>query len=316
MNPSRSVLVTGANGFIGRHVVAALRGCTAAIRTSATNPPSAVRSVRIARIDASTDWADALAGIDAVVHLAGLAHRLDGASGDAEAYEIVNTRGTLRLAEVAAAAGVRDFVFASSLAVQGGTTEGRDPFRESDPLRPAGPYGESKARAEEGLDTIASRSGMAVTAMRPPLVYGRGAPGNLARLEAALSRGVPLPFGSIRNRRAFLGIGNLVDFVGRRLAHDNRGFEAFIIADDERPSTPEFVTELAGAMGRPARLLPFPPGLLRTGLTALGRGSLADGLIASLEVDTAKARASGWRPPVGLAEGLRAAWRQDQSTVA
>ncbi len=316
MNPTRSVLVTGANGFIGRHVVAALPGCTAAIRTSATNPPSAVRSVRIARIDASTDWADALAGIDAVVHLAGLAHRLDGASGDAEAYEIVNTRGTLRLAEAAAAAGVRDFVFASSIAVHGTTTDGRAPFRESDAFRPAGPYGASKAKAEDGLAALAARSGMAVTVMRPPLVHGRDAPGNLGRLSAALRSGIPLPLASVRNRRAFLGVANLADFVSWRLAHDNRGFEAFLLADDDQPATPEFVTMLGDAMGLRPRLVPFPQRLLHAGLAAAGRRGMAEGLVASLEVDTGKSRAAGWRPPLGLAEGLRAAWRPDQSTLA
>ena len=300
-------------------MIAALPGCavTAAVRTVSASPAAGgQRTVPVGAIDAGTDWTAALAGIDAVVHLAGIAHRSGRTpAGDVEAYGIVNTHGTIRLAEAAAGAGVRDFVFASSIAVHGAATDGRGPFRESDPLAPVAPYGASKARAEDGLAAIAARTGMAVTVIRPPLVHGRGAPGNLALLAAALRRGAPLPLASIRNRRAVLGVANLADFVSWRLASANAGFEAFILADARQPSTPEFVRMLAAAMHRPARLMPFPAGLLRAGLAAAGRRAMADGLLASLEVDTGKAGAAGWRPPLGLAEGLRAAG-EDQSATA
>jgi UDP-glucose 4-epimerase len=319
MAATRSILVTGATGFIGRHVVAGLDGCkvTAAVRSDGTVLPPGVRTVVVGPIDSRTAWREALAGVDAVVHLAALAHRPGRFQAEnAALYSEVNTNGTLRLAEAAAEAGVRDFVFASSIAVNGNGTDGRAPFRESDAPAPVGPYGESKAAAERGLAEIAERTGMAVTAFRPPLVHGRGAPGNMARLDAAIRRGVPLPLKSIRNRRAFLGIDNLVDFVNWRLARSNSGFEAFIVADDEQPSTPEFVAALADAMGTRARLVPLPVPMLRALLGATGKSGMAESLVASLAVDTAKVQAAGWRPPFSLREGLARAFANQATTAS
>ena len=317
MTLTRRILVTGSTGFIGRHVVAAIPGCavTAVVREGMA-PAGISRTIRIDTLDGATDWTEALAGSDAVIHLAGVAHRLGRSRADDDVHAAVNTLGTLRLAEAAAAAGVRDFIFASSVAVHGTSTEGRGPFRESDPLVPVGPYGASKARAEDGLAALAARSDMAVTVLRPPLVHGRGAPGNLARLEAALRRGVPLPLAAVRNRRAFLGVANLADFVAWRLGQANQGFEPFLLADDEQPATPEFIRLLGDAIHRRVRLVPFPPAILRRALVASGREAMAEGLLASLEVSTGKADAAGWRPPLSLAEGLRAAWRPAQSATA
>jgi UDP-glucose 4-epimerase len=319
MATTRSILVTGATGFVGRHVVAGLGGCkvTAAVRSAEVALPAGVRPLVVGPIDSRTDWRAALAGIDAVVHLAGVAHRSGRFQAEnADFYFEVNAHGTLRLAEAAAAAGVRDFVFASSIAVNGNATDGRAPFRESDVPAPVGPYGESKVAAEHGLAEIAGRTGMAVTAFRPPLVHGRGAPGNMARLEAAIRRGIPLPLAAIRNRRAFLGIDNLVDFVNWRLAQTNSGFEAFIVADDEQPSTPEFVAALADVMGARARLLPFPVPVLRALLAATGKSGMAESLVASLAVDTTKVHAAGWRPPFSLREGLARAFANQATTVS
>jgi UDP-glucose 4-epimerase len=319
MATTRSILVTGATGFVGRHVVAGLGGCkvTAAVRSAEVALPAGVRPLVVGPIDPRTDWRAALAGIDAVVHLAGVAHRSGRFQAEnADFYFEVNAHGTLRLAEAAAAAGVRDFVFASSIAVNGNATDRRAPFRESDAPAPVGSYGESKAAAEHGLAEIAGRTGMAVTAFRPPLVHGRGAPGNMARLEAAIRRGVPLPLAAIRNRRAFLGIDNLADFVNWRLAQRNRGFEVFIVADDEQPSTPEFVAALADGMGARARLVPLPVPVLRALLAATGKSGMAESLVASLAVDTAKVQAAGWRPPFSLRKGLARAFANQATTVS
>jgi UDP-glucose 4-epimerase len=319
MAATRSILVTGATGFIGRHVVAGLDECnvTAAVRSDAAVLPPGVRTVVVGPIDSRTAWREALAGIDSVVHLAALAHRSGRFQAEnADLYFDVNTNGTLRLAEAAAEAGVRDFVFASSIAVNGNGTDGRAPFREADAPAPVGPSGESKAAAEHGLAEIAGRTGMAVTAFRPPLVHGRGAPGNMARLEAAIRRGVPLPLAAIRNRRAFLGIDNLADFVNWRLAQRNSGFEAFIVADDEQPSTPEFVAALADAMGARARLVPLPVPMLRALLAATGKSGMAESLVASLAVDTTKVHAAGWRPPFSLREGLARAFANQATTAS
>jgi UDP-glucose 4-epimerase len=152
-----------------------------------------------------------------------------------------------------------------------------------------------------------------VTVIRPPVLHGAGARGNVGRLASALRRGVPLPLASIRNRRAFLGIDNFVGFVNWRLSTPNAWCETFIVADDVQPSTPYFVALLGAAIGRRARLVPFPPALLRRALLATGRGAMAEGLLSSLEVDTTKAKAAGWRPRFTLAEGLDRAFATDAS---
>ena len=311
MAGNRNVLVTGATGFVGRHVVAGLDNCTLTVasRTPALTMSLPIRRVIIPAIDSTTDWGSALDGVDAVIHLAGIAHRSARfRDGNADLYAEVNTRGTLRLAEAAARAGVRDFIFASSIHVNGASTDGRAPFRESDVPRPIGPYAESKARAEDGLATIAAAAGMAITIIRPPVIHGAGARGNIARIETALRRGAPLPFATIRNRRAFLGVDNLVAFLGWRLARTNSGADTFILADEEQPSTPGFIRHLGTAMDRRPRLLPFPTALLRTTLKAMGRHTMAEGLLGSLAVDTTRATTAGWQPPFTLEDGLRRAF--------
>jgi len=309
---NRTILITGATGFIGRHVIAdfAEWDIVAAVRGRATRPFSGVRTVPIASIGSRTRWDEALVGVDTVLHLAGVAHRAEQYQNEnAALYEEVNVSGTLVLAEAAARYGVRDFIFASSIAVHGPRTEADEPpFTESAPIRPVGIYGTSKARAEEGLADIAARTGMACTAFRPPVVYGRDAPGNIGRLEAAIRRGLPLPLASVRNRRAVLGVANLTSFLAWRLGGDNYDFEAFIVADDEHPSTPEFVTLLGQTLGRPARLFPFPPDMLRTLLVTARRPTMADALLSSLEVDTSKIRAEGWYPPFALADSVPASY--------
>jgi UDP-glucose 4-epimerase len=214
----------------------------------------------------------------------------------------VNVDGTLHLARCAADAGVRDFVFLSSIAVNGSTTDHRSPFTEADVAAPTNIYGQSKAAAEARLAERSVSTTMRVTAIRPPMIYGAGARGNFRRLAWAVEAGLPLPFGLVRNRRAFLGIDNLVSFVVHRLNMlGGSNFETFLLADDPALSTPAFVRELGRAQGRPARIFPFPVALLRASLSPLG---LSEALIGSLELDTAKARASGWHAKVGLAEGL------------
>ena len=227
---------------------------------------------------------------------------------DAALYRDVNLLGTLRLARAAAEAGVSHFVFMSSIGVNGATTSGRLPFRETDLAAPTTPYARAKAEAESGLAEISAETGMAVTAVRPPMIYGSGAPGSFRTLTRMIGRGLPLPLGSLSNRRAFVAAQNVASFVVHRLNAGGSGFEAFLVADSEQVSTPEFIGRTARAMGRPARLFPFPPGLLPPLLRVVGRGSLVDSLLGSLEIDTGKARATGWSPSVTLDEGLRQAF--------
>jgi len=274
----------------------------AALRAPADVPGE---SVIVGPIGPATNWTAALAGVDSVVHLAALVHqssRLEKAQRDL--YLTTNTNGTLRLARDAASAGVRHFVFMSSIAVNGPMTDGRAPFRETDTPAPCNTYAETKAAAEESLRELASRSHMAVTVIRSPLIYGRQAKGNFRLLVRCVSAGLPIPFAAIRNRRAFVAAENVASFVAFRLAGAANGFEVFIVADDEQISTAEFIRHIAHALRVRPRLFPVPAPLLKWGLRATRLSEMTASVLASLEVDTGKARAAGWRPVVTMSEGL------------
>jgi UDP-glucose 4-epimerase len=174
-------------------------------------------------------------------------------------------------------------------------------------LSPRGVYGQSKAAAETGLEAVAKSNTMNITIVRPPLIYGAGAGGNFGLLQKAIRRGIPLPFASIRNRRGFLAVENLVSFIRHRLTDPQGRFEIFLLADDEQVSTPDFIRGIATACGRSARLFPLPLSMLHLLGAASGRPEIRNSLIGSMEIDTSKARATGWRPIVSLHEGLRAA---------
>lgn len=302
------VLLTGANGFVGRNVAPVLSASGMIVRKAVRKRSSEPDTVVIDAIGPQTNWDEALRGVDAVVHLAARVHhpREEHAS---EIYRTINTDGTLHLARCAAKAGVRQFIYLSTILVNGASTDGRAPFREGDPVTPRGVYGLSKAAAEAGLEAIAIETDMSITVIRPPLIHGPGALGNFRLLVKAAARGVPLPFGAIRNRRAFLGVENLASFIVHRLTHPGSKFDVFLVADDEQVSTPEFVRRIATAMGRKARIVPFPLFALKTLFRLSGRSEASDSVAGSQEVDTSKALKTGWRPPLSLDEGLRNALR-------
>ena len=302
------MLVTGASGFVGRHVVPALAREGWSVRRAVRSPEGLDDEVVIETIGPDTDWTAALDGVDAVVHLAARVHHKHEEHA-VQLYRNVNIAGTLHLARSAAAAGVRQFIFVSTVLVHGRSNEGRAPFSEDDILTPRGLYGMSKAAAEAGLRTLARDSDMKISVIRPPLVYGAGAKGNFALLTRAVNLGLPLPFAAIRNHRAFLAVQNLSSFILRRLAHPDpaSNFEIFLVADKEQVSTPEFIERLARASGKSPRLFGVPPELLSSLLSVIGRQETHDSLIGSLELDVSKAIATGWQPQVSLDEGLRLA---------
>ncbi|WP_369722532.1 NAD-dependent epimerase/dehydratase family protein [Bradyrhizobium sp. LLZ17] len=302
------VLVTGASGFVGRHVVPALMRAGWSVRRAVRNPEGLADEVVIETIGPDTDWQAALDGVDAVVHLAARVHHKHEEHA-VQLYRDVNIAGTLHLARGAAAAGARQFIFISTVLVHGSSNEGRPPCTENDVLTPRGLYGMSKAAAEAGLKMLARDCAMKISVIRPPLVYGPGAKGNFASLRRAVELGLPLPFAAIRNQRAFLAVQNLSSFMLRRLADldSASNFEIFLVADGEQVSTPEFIQRLARASGKTPRLFSVPPELLDSLLGLAGRQDSRDSLIGSLELNVSKAIATGWRPKVSLDEGLRLA---------
>jgi UDP-glucose 4-epimerase len=302
------VLVTGASGFVGGHLAPALARAGWAVRRAVRKQDGTADEVLIRSLGPTTDWKDALAGADAVVHLAARVHHQHEEHA-VELYRNVNIEGTLHLARSAAAAGVTHFIFVSTVLVHGRSNDGRAPFRESDLLTPRGLYGMSKAAAEAGLNDLARASNMSVTVIRPPLVYGAGARGNFAVLEKAVTLGVPLPFAAIYNRRAFLSVENLASFILHRLSRPAGKFDIFLVADNEQVSTPEFIDRLARAARTSPRLFRLPPRLLSALLKFSGRREANDSLLGSLELDLSKAAATGWRPAVTLDQGLQQALR-------
>ncbi|RXT46660.1 NAD-dependent epimerase/dehydratase family protein [Bradyrhizobium betae] len=302
------VLVTGANGFVGSHVAPALAQAGWKVRRAVRSPGGMDDEVVIETIGPESDWQAALEGVDAVVHLAARVHHKHEEHA-VQLYRNVNIAGTLHLARSAATAGVRQFIFLSTVLVHGRSNDGRAPFSEEDILTPRGLYGMSKAAAEAGLRTLARDSAMKISVIRPPLVYGAGARGNFALLTRAVHLGLPLPFGAISNHRAFLAVQNLSSFIQRRLAHPDpeSNFEIFLVADREQVSTPEFIERLARASGKSPRLFGMSPDLLAALLSMIGRQDTHDSLIGSLELNVSKAIATGWQPQVSLDEGLRLA---------
>jgi UDP-glucose 4-epimerase len=302
------ILMTGTNGFVGRNVAPVLAANGMIVRRAMRTPSSAPNTVVIDSIGPETNWREPLRGVDAVVHLAARVHHPHEEHA-AEIYRSINTDGTLHLARCAAEAGVRQFIYLSTTLVNGASTDGRPPFREEDPVMPRGVYGLSKAAAEAALEALARDTDMSITVIRPPLIFGVGALGNFRRLVTAVERDIPLPFGSIRNRRAFLGVENLASFVVHRLTHPGGKFDIFLVADDEQVSTPEFIRRIAKALGKKSRIVPFPLFALKALFRISGRPEAAVSIAGSLEVDMSKAMKTGWRPPLSLDEGLRRALR-------
>lgn len=310
------VLITGASGFIGSAALRHLQAEGLEVRPVFRNAASAQaagwdspeNAAFVPSLSAESDWSAALMGVDTVLHCAARAHIMrDEALDPLAEYRRINVEGTLRLAEQAAAAGVRRLVFLSSIKVNGeGTALGQAYQADSAPA-PQDAYGLSKAEAEAGLRAIAARTGMELVIIRPPLVYGPGVKGNFASMLHWMNRGVPLPLAAAsRNRRSLVALDNLLDFIALCLKHPKAAGQTFLISDGDDCSTAELLRSIARAQGRRARLLWLPVGLLQLAANLLGKGAVAQRLLGSLQVDIAKNRKLlGWTPPIGLGEGLR-----------
>lgn len=297
------VLVTGGTGFVGKAVIPALVHAGHGIRIAVRNGRDlqGYETVTVGDIGPLTDWGPALKGIDAVVHLAARAHVMHDHADGSEESRRTNALGTLRLARSAAEAGASRFVFLSTVKVNGEATTDR-PFHADDPPNPIDPYGRSKHDAEVGLRQIA---GLDAVIIRPPLVHGPGAKGNLARFCRLAVSGLPVPFGSIHNRRDLVAVANLASLVERCLTHPAAPGEVFLVSDGEPLSTPQLYRLICDALGRPARIYGIPIGVMRALARPVGMSGEVDRLIQSLEVDITKTRELlDWNPPVGAAAGI------------
>ncbi|NDP63262.1 SDR family oxidoreductase [Polaromonas sp.] len=307
-----NVLVTGANGFVGGAVCAeaAARELTVG---AATRAPcrffGETENIVVEEINANTLWHAALNGRQAVVHAAARVHVMAETAGNPlDEFRRVNVQGTLNLAEQAAFAGVRRFVFISSVKVNGEATQPDRPFCADDAPAPLDAYGISKLEAEQGLREIAAQTGMEVVIIRPPLVYGPGVKANFATMMRWLRRGVPLPLGAIHNQRSLVALDNLVDLIVTCLTHPAAANQTFLVSDGQDVSTTELLRRMGQAMNRPARLIPVPAGLLTQAAALLGKGDMARRLCGSLQVDIQKTRhLLGWKPPLTLDQGLKKA---------
>ena len=317
--------MTGVTGFIGNHLVRALRRrdqhVRAVVRSAAKASllPADIETVVVGDIGPAVDWVPILEGVDGVVHLAGRAHVLrPGSSDDALLYWRTNVVGTRQLAEAAARAGIKKFVFVSSSKAIGEQTAPLEAWREDSPCRPEGPYGQTKLEAEQALEAIAAETGLVTIILRPPVVYGPGVGANIVELFRLVDRGIPLPLGMVQNRRSLLYVENLVDAIVLTLEAPAASPAKFLISDGEDVSTAELARRIGEALGRPARLLPIPPRLLRAagrvgdaverhlGLAVPLNTQNVARLTQSLVVDAGRIRADlGWRPPYDLNAGLR-----------
>lgn len=315
-------MVTGASGFLGHAL------CMRMLQHADTQVSAAVRVPPKLRLPAGVkpvlvgDLAEAiipqpcLEGTDVLVHLAARAHVMDERLSDSlTEYRRVNVQGTENLTRQAAQAGVRRFVFISSVKVHGEVTRPGQPFAPDDTPAPLDAYGLSKHEAEQALWRVARDTGMEVVIIRPPLVYGPGVKGNFARLVQWVRQGVPLPLGAVHNRRSLVALDNLVDFIAlcsRPERSPQAANQTFLVSDGDDVSTTELLRRVAQAYGVPPRLLPVPAGLMRGAARLLGKAPVADRLLGSLQVDASKAlELLGWTPPVSMSDQLQKMARYD-----
>jgi UDP-glucose 4-epimerase len=269
--------------------------------------PINVKSILIDNISPSTDWGAILMGASVVVHCAARVHVMNDKTADSmAAFQLVNVEGTLNLARQAAEAGVRRFVFVSSIKVNGEVTEFGRPFLADDIPAPFDPYGMSKLQAEEGLIRISQEKGMEVVIVRPPLVYGSGVKANFESLLKLVASGMPLPLGSIKNSRSLVALENLVDLLLVCIRHPEAAGHVFLVSDGEDISTTDLLKKIAVLMGKKSKLIPMQPRWLESLAFLIGKRAVLQRLCSNLQVDIEKTRQIlGWEPILTLEQGLK-----------
>ena len=319
-----NVLVTGANGFVGSRFCEVVMPQGRRVRRAVHQASGLPNEVVTGNVTGKTNWSEALSNVEIVVHTAARVHVMnDSAADPLTEFRKINTAGTLSLARQAAEAGVKRFIFVSSIKVNGEMTGGSGEtrphpsplpggegvngvFTENDSFVPIDPYGLSKYEAEQGLLALAKDTGMEVVIIRPPLVYGPGVRANFASMVRWVNKGVPLPLGAVHNQRSLIALDNLVSFISHCIDHPKAANEVFLISDGEDVSTTELLQKVAKALGKKSRLIPVPVGLMTFAAKLIGKSDVANRLFGSLQVDSSKARnLLGWKPMITMDAQLK-----------
>lgn len=301
-----TLLITGANGFVGSALcnkASADFTVIGAVRSTYNLP---VTTVEVGTIDANTDWHTALQDVDVVIHLAARVHVMNETSSDPlQEFRNTNVEGTLNLAKQAVQAGIKRFIFISSIKVNGESTVLDQPFTADDTPNPQDAYGQSKYEAELALQQLAKETGLEVVIIRPPLVYGAGVKANFYSMMRWLNKGVPLPLGAIKNKRSLVALDNLIDLILTCVQHPAAANQIFLVSDGEDLSTTELLRRMAHALGKKACLLAIPICLLELGAGLLGKQAIAQRLCGSLQLDISKTcQLLNWTPPVSVNTAL------------
>ena len=304
-------LVTGINGFVGNCLNEKLAKnkflVKGVIREGNCRAATIQVPCLIDNIDSFTNWSECLAGVDIVIHLAARVHVMqDQAANPLQEFLEVNLDGTINLAKQAADAGVKRFVYVSSIKVNGEFTVNK-PFNEQDNPNPQDPYAVSKYQAEKGLFELAKTTGMEVVIIRPPLVYGAGVKANFLQLIGLVNRLFPLPLASVKNQRSMIYVGNLVDAIITCATHPKAANQLYLVSDNELVSTPQLIRQLARALGKRSLIFPFPIFMMKFLARFFGKSAAVDRLTQSLVIDSSKIRNElDWKPPYTMEQGLKA----------
>lgn len=304
------ILITGSNGFLGRHLCNALFASNLSFLDRGTVNKNFGGKYNQAEINSQDDYSKAINGCSTVIHCAARVHVMDDRSeSPLDLYREVNTAGTINLAKQAAELGVKRFIFVSSIKVNGESTECGEKFTFNDKNSPEDFYGQSKSEAEEQLLQLSKETGLEVVIIRPTLVYGPGVKANFASLLKLVSKGLPLPFGSITdNKRSLVSVKNLIDLIVTCIDHPKAGNQVFLVSDDHDVSTASMVKHMSHALGKSSRLLPVPLWCYRLVGKLIGKSDVVDRLIGSLQVDISHTKDTlGWLPPQTLEQGFKEA---------
>jgi len=304
------ILITGATGFIGTQLSETLANSGHHVRATARSAApnsSTTREIVTCDLESADNLDHLTTGCDAIVHLAGRAHVMaDDPATSESLYLSANVDVTKKLAQSASRTGVKRMILMSSVKVNGESTTIDTPFTSQDTPNPQDPYGRSKTQAEQTLWDVASTSGLEGVVIRPPLVYGPGVRANFASLIGIVNRGIPLPLGSIQNKRSFISMDNLINCIATALQSSNASGQTFLVSDGNDLSTPELIRSIASALHKSPMLIPFPPALLKLATTTTGKRGAYDRLCGSLTVDIALTKQKlSWTPPFTVQDSMQ-----------